>query len=246
MKMKNEVQLLGYYGGDKTHCQSAWCSTYQELDLTPSQEVKNIIPEMFDKTKEMKQKTPDELLSMLASSGHETPFEKSFLHFQLTMDIASHIHLIKHRINVSVNSESQRYKQLKSRRFQIPEDWPKDEKERHLEYCNAAYDEYERMLSILQGHFEENGMSRMEARKRAKESARYKLPYSVQQVCDVSFNWRSFYHFIKLRYSVHAQKEIRDMARDMILEVMKLDDFELTLKAFGVVDEKGKQRKPYD
>ena len=72
------------------------------------------------------------------------------------------------------------------------------------------------------------------------------MPYSVQLVCDVSFNWRSFYHFVRLRYSVHAQKEIRDMAKDMLECVKALGDFDITMKAFGLIDEKGELRGPYE
>ena len=77
--MKNEVELLGYYGDDLTHACSAWTSTSREL--TP------------EKTERV-----GKLLSMLASEGHHTPFEKSALHFLVTVDQATHIHLLKHRI----------------------------------------------------------------------------------------------------------------------------------------------------
>ena len=50
---------------------------------------------------------------MLASEGHHTPFEKSSLHFLVTVDQATHIHLLKHRIGVAINGESARYKELK-------------------------------------------------------------------------------------------------------------------------------------
>ena len=104
--MNNNVELLGYYGDDKTHACSAWTSTSREL----SQDKITRIPK---------------LLKMLASEGHHTPFEKSFLHFLVTTDIASHIHIIKHRIGVSVNGESARYKEITEDKALIPQDWPK-------------------------------------------------------------------------------------------------------------------------
>ena len=63
------------------------------------------------------------LLNMLASEGHHTPFEKSQLHFLVTVDQATHIHLLKHRIAVSINGESARYKELKEDKTYLPEDW---------------------------------------------------------------------------------------------------------------------------
>jgi thymidylate synthase ThyX len=61
---------------------------------------------------------------MLWSQGHETPFEKCTVHFLVNCDIASHIHLLKHRI-ASINAESARYKELKEDKFYLPEDWEK-------------------------------------------------------------------------------------------------------------------------
>ena len=47
------------------------------------------------------------------------------------------------------------------------------------------------------------------------------------------FNMRSFANFIKLRRSEHAQKEIRDIADEMLQLVKQIDGnpFEHTLKA---------------
>jgi thymidylate synthase ThyX len=87
--MDNEVKLIGHYGGDVTHAQSAWTSTDRELNEDKIERI-------------------PALLHMLARNGHHTPFEKSTLHFLVTCDQASHIHLLKHRIGVSINAESAR------------------------------------------------------------------------------------------------------------------------------------------
>jgi thymidylate synthase ThyX len=72
-------------------------------------------------------------------------------------------------------------------------------------------------------------------RKRAKESARFFKTYNSQIEGDVMFNMRSFANFIKLRRSEHAQKEIRDIADEMLQLVKNIDGnpFEYTLKAWG-------------
>ena len=105
--MKNKVELIGHYGSDITHAQSAWTSTSREL------------------TEDKISRVP-KLLNMLASEGHETPFEKSSFHFLVTVDQATHIHLLKHRIS-SINAESARYKELKEDKFYLPDDWIKIE-----------------------------------------------------------------------------------------------------------------------
>lgn len=203
--MNNSVELLGYYGGDLEHAMSAWTSTKRELTN--------------EKIIRM-----GKLLKELAENGHHSPFEKSMLHFLVVCDTASHIHLIKHRIGVSVNAESARYKELKEDKFYIPEDWPKHLRVRYANLCKDLYYNYHDIL-------EELVMEGMD-RKRAKESARFILPYANQLTLDVSFNWRSFAHFLSLRRTKHAQKEIRDIANKMLSLVEQTHKFDLTIEAF--------------
>lgn len=154
-----------------------------------------------------------------------TPFEKSTLHFLVVCDTASHIHLIKHRIGVSVNAESARYKELKNDRWYAPEDWPDNIKKRFNNVVRGMYAEYHTILEALV----EEGFDR----KRAKESARFVLPYANQLTLDVSFNFRSFMHFQKLRNDEHAQKEIRDIAQQMLELIRQTHKFDASLAAFG-------------
>ena len=101
--MKNTVELLGYYGSDEIIACSAWTSTSREL------------------TEDKKARIP-KLINMLWRDGHETPFEKGVVHFLVNTEIASHIHILKHRIS-SLNAESARYKELKEDKYYLPEDW---------------------------------------------------------------------------------------------------------------------------
>jgi flavin-dependent thymidylate synthase len=206
--MNNKVELLGYYGSDITHAQSAWTSTSRDI------------------TDEKKARIP-KLLTMLASEGHETPFEKSSFHFLVTVDQATHIHLLKHRIGVSINGESARYKELKEDKTFIPTDWPEDWQDR-LELLtktsNALYHSVLEALTPTLG------------RKRAKESARFFKMFNSQIDMDLMFNFRSFVHFQRLRNSEHAQKEVRELAQ-MMLDLVKGiegNPFEHTLEAFNL------------
>ncbi|MFX0094646.1 MAG: FAD-dependent thymidylate synthase, partial [Candidatus Hodarchaeota archaeon] len=128
--MNNKVELLGYYGGDLTHAASAWTSTSR--DITPE-----------------KRERIGSLLKMLADKQHFTPFEKSFLHFLVTCDIASHIHIIKHRIGVSANSESARYKELRDDKYYIPIDWPEQEQKEFENHIKKSYELYHQMINHL-------------------------------------------------------------------------------------------------
>jgi thymidylate synthase (FAD) len=219
MERANKVELVGTYGGDESHALSAWTSTSRDLTEEKSARI-------------------GKLLHMLASENHGTPFEKSSLHFLVTSEVASHIQLIKHRSGVSVNAESARYKELKDDKFYVPPDWPEEEQELYVHHMSQSLERYHSALSRLIA----GGMSR----KRAKESARLYLPYGNQITSDVMFNFRSFVHFIKLRYSKHAQVEIRDIAYKMLQHVRDVGTFDLSLRAFGLILEDGSICPPFE
>jgi thymidylate synthase (FAD) len=204
----NDVELLGYYGGDQTHALSAWTSTSRDLT-------------------EEKRGRIDKLLGTLAADGHHTPFEKSMLHFLVVCDTASHIHIIKHRIGVAVNAESARYKEHKEDKWYIPEDWPEALQRALDAHSKNSFMQYHEAVKVL----EAEGFSR----KRAKESARFFLPYSSQLTLDVGFNFRSFMHFQGLRNDDHAQVEIHEIAQKMLDLVWATGDFDKSLEGFGYV-----------
>jgi thymidylate synthase (FAD) len=221
--MNNTVILLGYYGDDTTIACSAWTSTSRNL------------------TEDKKQRIPA-LINQLWENGHETPFEKASVHFLVNCDIASHIHLLKHRI-ASINAESARYKELKEDKFYLPEDWKSlpaslilassmenkdietwyDMLKDFTNYSNLLYHQCLHDLTPLLG------------RKRAKESARFFKTYNSQIQADVQFNMRSFANFLKLRNSEHAQLEIREIAIQMLELIKNIDNnpFEHTIKSWG-------------
>lgn len=227
MRQDNSVELIGWYGNDEVHACSAWTSTSR--DITP----------------EKRERIP-KLLKMLADNGHETPFEKSTLHFLVNTDIATHIHLIKHRIGVSVNAESARYKELKEDKFYVPDEWraykalnaqdieflgqPIRIVDKHwddvlAEYSKLGNELYHRCLEDLESPL---------GRKRAKETARFFKTYNSQIQADIMFNFRSFVHFQRLRNTEHAQKEVRDIAESMLVQVRNIEGnpFKHTLEAF--------------
>jgi thymidylate synthase (FAD) len=204
--MNNKVELLGYYGDDLIHACSAWTSTSRELT-----------PEKIERV--------PKLLTMLASEGHHTPFEKSSLHFLVTIDQATHIHLLKHRIGVSINGESARYKELKEDKTYLPSDWPKRWDTALRNFTHEANSLYHMCLEEL---------TPILGRKRAKESARFFKTFNSQITMDLMFNWRSFAHFQQLRNSEHAQVEVRELAQQMLELVKNIENnpFKHTIEAF--------------
>jgi thymidylate synthase (FAD) len=227
--MSNKVELIGWYGGDEINACSAWTSTSRDL------------------TDEKKDRIP-KLLKMLAENGHETPFEKSMVHFLVDTEIASHIHILKHRIS-SLNAESARYKELKEDKFYIPEDWQNVKLEEDLDIENwyghfsalkgdawsNILEDYTKVGNELY-HRALKDLTATLGRKRAKESARFFKTYNSQIQADVMFNFRSFVNFQRLRNSEHAQVEIREIAAEMLRLVKEIpgDPFKYTIEAFGL------------
>lgn len=210
MEHENKVELIGTYGGDLTHALSAWTSTIRELT-------------------DEKLSRVDKLLLLLAEAGHHTPFEKSVQHFLITTDIATHIQLLKHRVGVSLNAESARYKELKDDKFYVPVDWPDDMQADLTDFVLDAFDRYHETVEEL--------INRGFARKRAKESARFYLPYANQLTADVMFNFRSFMHLVGLRYKDDAQLEIRQLTGQMLQCLWTTGEFDKSLESFGITKE---------
>lgn len=225
MNKQNKIELLGYYGSDETIALSAWTSTSRNLP----DEKRRRIPA---------------LIKMLYDDGHHTVFEKGMVHFLVDTDIASHIHLLKHRIS-SMNAESARYKELKEDKFYIPDDWGGIYPSRDIglsqdfpwattqqswpdileEYTKLGNNLYHQCLKDLEPTL---------GRKRAKESARFFKTYNSQIQADISFNMRSFSNFLKLRNNGHAQKEIREIAAEMLNLVTNIpgNPFRHTIEAW--------------
>lgn len=206
--MNNTVELLGYYGSDEVIACSAWTSTSRELTEEKRSRIENLI-------------------NMLWTNGHETPFEKGIVHFLVNTDIATHIHLLKHRIS-SLNAESARYKELKEDKYYLPFDWPIEWLDKLEKHTDKGLKLYHECIESLTTNYQID-------RKRAKESARFFRNYNTQIQADIMFNMRSFANFLKLRDSEHAQKEVSDLAQQMVTLVKSIENrpFQYTLKAIG-------------
>lgn len=227
MENKNKVALIGWYGGDEAIACSAWTSTSR--DLTP----------------EKRERIPDLIKKLWGAEPvpHGTPFEKGIVHFLVDTDIASHIHLLKHRIS-SLNAESARYKELKEDKYYLPEDW-KGIIPTYDTKTNVGYESHEDWYSILEKFTEHSNalyhqclkdLTPVLGRKRAKESARFFKTYNSQIESDVMFNMRSFHNFLTQRMNGHAQVEIREIAKQMLQLVKDIEGnpFQHTLKAWGM------------
>ena len=127
MRCENQVKILEFAGSDLSHARAAWASTNQEI------------------TSDKMGRSP-KLLKFLAENEHGTPFEHSMLSFHIQGDIASHIHCLKHRTGVSINTESARYKEMKEDLYYLPEDWPEDMVDHTIKNMEQQHWDYNTML----------------------------------------------------------------------------------------------------
>jgi thymidylate synthase (FAD) len=212
----NTVELIGHYGSDELIACSAWTSTSRELTEEKRNRVSNLIHSLW-------------------KDGHETPFEKGTVHFLIDCDIASHIHLLKHRI-ASINAESARYKELKEDKFYLPKDWKGSQETENDSVLQYWYNELKHISELTNEKYHQclEELSPILGRKRAKESARFFKAYNSQIQSDVQFNMRSFANFLRLRNSEHAQLEIREIAQQMLelVENIEGNPFKHTIEAF--------------
>ena len=213
----NTVEILSVDGDDTRIACAAWTSTSSEL----TEEHKNRIPQF---------------IAWLYKQGHHTPFEHVTFRVRVVVDVATHIQLLKHRIGVSINSQSARYKERKEDQFLMPDDAPDSFMTAMAEHNTVCANLYHYWCKELTGRV---------GRQRAKELARYFLPYSTQIESVISFNMRSFAHFYNLRASKHAQREICQVAYTIMqaLHWIENNPLQHTLKAIeeGVSNEHTQQ-----
>lgn len=212
--MKSQpVELIAIFGDDVTPAEAAWYSTAKEVTDARLKRVPSLLQTLA-------QGDPPEGLP------HSVPYEHTLISFRITSEIATHIHVLKHRIGVSVSSQSQRYMELREDMFYVPEDWPEDMKFTYRVVMHGLFDRYHAAIEQLV----QNGFDR----KRAKESARFYLPYATQIRYRVTFNFLSFVHFLNLRNTEHAQDEIHAIAGEMLRLVRETGRFENSLKAWNI------------
>lgn len=213
---KNKVELVGWYGGDIAIARAAWTSTQNDVELKTDEQIRDLIV--------------NKLWNNGSGKPHKTPFERGIVEFNVTCDVASHIHILKHRL-LNVNGESARYRELKDDKFYLPEDWKidgqwgwYDELKEFTEKSNKLYHQCLSDLTPVLG------------RKRAKESARFFKTYNSQITLSVMTNMSCFHNFYTLRHDEAAQLEIREIAGQMLDCINNIDGnpFKHTLEAFNL------------
>lgn len=219
--MENKVELIGWYGGDEAIACSAWTSTSRNLTEEKRGRMGKLIKDLW---------SADPV-------PHGSPFEKGIVHFLVDSDIASHIHLLKHRIS-SINAESARYKELKEDKTYIPRDWMQIQIKENGPNKHTWAEMLEAINNISNKWYHQaiEELTPILGKKRAKESARYFKTYSSQIESDVMFNMRSFHNFLTQRMDNHAQLEIQTISKEMLRLVKEIpgNPFKYTIEAWNM------------
>lgn len=181
---------------------------------------------------DLTQEKAESFIKMLMKLGHQSPVEHVSFTFAIEGVSRTLTHqLVRHRI-ASYSQRSQRYVTEGQFQFIMPPEIkqnPEAEK-RFIEAMTHDQQVYDEITDILyQTHYNrlvtegiKESTAVVSAKKMAIEDARYVLPNACETKIMVTMNARSLLHFFRLRCCERAQWEIRQMAYQMLLEVMKV------------------------
>ena len=166
----------------------------------------------------LSEETNKEFLDKLPQA-HQSPFEHVTSTFGIEgVSRAFLSQMTRHRI-ASYSVQSQRYVNLKDTfEYIIPPEIQDDEE------CLKIFNEtiarekwaYNTLSNKLKDKYIINGMSEIQAEKKAIEDARFVLPNASETKMIVTMNIRSLYNFFALRCCNNAQWEIRNVANEML------------------------------
>ena len=153
----------------------------------------------FENVSKFKKK---ELIQRVVSSGHVSTIEHVAYTFAI-QDVSRGLQqqLTRHRLaNFSI--QSTRYNDVENMGF-----WKAPAIERN-EILSKEYDEFLKTAAGFYRHLMNEGIS--------KEDARDVLPLALNSNIVMTMNCRELIHFFELRLCMKAQKEIRDLAKEML------------------------------
>ena len=144
----------------------------------------------------------EKVIDHIISIGHYSVLEHASFTFSIEGVSRALTHqLVRHRL-ASFSQQSQRYVNFSDFSIYVPESIKQDV---------VLLTQYADLIQNIQNMYQylvENGIS--------EEDARYILPNAALTNIVVTMNARELYHFFKLRCCRRAQKEIRDVAWEML------------------------------
>ncbi|MCZ2398153.1 MAG: FAD-dependent thymidylate synthase [Chitinophagales bacterium] len=133
-------------------------------------------------------------------SGHLSVAEHSDITFKVTCSRACSHQLVRHRTN-KYTQRSQRYCTENNFEYYIPDSIKNDE---------TALKIYKMAMGAIKSCYKQLTDIDVPA-----EDARYVLPNACETIIYITMDFRNFFHFLNERLCTRAQKEIRDIAKEM-------------------------------
>ena len=133
-------------------------------------------------------------------SGHMSVAEHSDITFKVTCSRACSHQLVRHRTG-KFTQRSQRYCKEDGFGYYIPQSIAND---------RQALEIYNEVIHNIQANYKWLLDMGVEA-----EDARYILPNACETTIFITMDFRNFFHFLNERLCTRAQKEIRDIAKEM-------------------------------
>lgn len=182
-----KVKLIAYTPDADRICAAAARSCYSEK---PSSVLKETM------------KNPAKMLASVVAMGHYSVIEHAVFTFSIEGVSRSMTHqLVRHRV-ASFSQQSQRYVSLNTPDYVVPETVAGNQE---------AKEAYDRLMKDIWDTY-----NKLEALGVPAEDARYVLPNACTTNITMTMNARELMHFFRLRCCNRAQKEIRDVADEML------------------------------
>lgn len=191
--------------------------------ITPDAEINIVEIARVSSSRLDKSEKPEGLISYLIKNKHWSPFEHSFLTFEIVTSKAIGIQLLRHR-SFTFQEFSQRYAKVEAIE-------PIELREQAISNRQSSTEIFNPRLSLdnpdfpCEGYASEVISNTIEYLKDlyqdllragvAKECARMILPMATQTTIFMTGSIRSWIHFLDIRDDGHAQKEAQEIAREI-------------------------------
>lgn len=198
--------------------------------ITPDAEVNIVEIARVSSSRVDKAEKPEDLVNYLIKNLHWSPFEHSFLTFEIVTSKAIGIQLLRHR-SFTFQEFSQRYSKVENmelielRRASSTNRQSSTEVfDPVLKSLHPVYDDYfsytgqsTSATAIIENHLEvvKSLYNSLLDAGVAKECARMILPMCSETTIFMTGSVRSWIHFLDIRLDGHAQKEIILIAREI-------------------------------
>lgn len=161
----------------------------------------------------------DGLIGFLMRNKHGTPFEHGSMTFRCEAPIFVMREFVRHRVGVSINETSGRYRELETKYYYPSPGRPLTQQGKPGEYTFTHGTEQQReitfdgVLNVAQEATQQ--YRRLLDHGVAKEVARMVLPVNVYTQWYATMNPRSIMHFLSLRAAPEAMYEIQVLAESI-------------------------------